>query len=63
MPLEHRLGMREFAEALDAVVGAHAGVAYAAERRVVIHHVPAPVVERHAARVGRFSTVARRRRG
>src|SRR5215831_7910166 len=51
MALENRLGMRQLAKAFFTVVGAHARVAGAAEWRVVVHHVPAPIVDRHAASV------------
>ena len=51
LALEHGACMRQLAKALFAVVVAHARVADAAEGRVVVDDVPAPVVDRHAARV------------
>jgi hypothetical protein len=52
MALEHGLGMREFAKAFFPVVGAHAGVARATERQIVLEDMPAPIVERHSAGMG-----------
>src|SRR5262245_13619434 len=46
---KHRLAMRQLAKAFFAVIGADARIADAAERQVVLEHMPAPVVERHAA--------------
>jgi len=52
MLLEHGFGVRQFAKTFDAVIRAHAGMADAAERRVVIDRMPAPVVDRDPAGMG-----------
>src|SRR4030095_11761443 len=49
VPLVDGLGVRDLAKAFTPVVTAHAGIADASERQVVIEGVPTPVVDRHPA--------------
>src|SRR3954466_578051 len=46
---KHGLRVGKLTKSLDAMIGAHAGVADPSERQVVVEHMPTPIVDRDTA--------------